>query len=140
MSTPTPPPAPPNLTELLAALATLRPQTPPQTADEKNLLKGASTIIGAIVLALCLWVGSSVNGLGTTVTRIAANIDAVQKSLSDLQATQSSTAQQLSDMKAVNAKQDARADAVDADLVRVKERMRIIEGQKPLGEDPTRPF
>ncbi|WP_298810648.1 hypothetical protein [uncultured Sphingomonas sp.] len=104
-------------------------QLPP---DDRGLAKHASTVIVAIILALCLWVGNSVSSLGTTVTRMSANVDALQKGIADLQASQGSASVQLSDTKATNAKQDARADAMEADMSRVKERVRILEGQRPL--------
>lgn len=126
-------PTPPTLSEIMAAMAALRPTPSPDT----GLAKHASTIVVAILLALCLWVGSSVSSLSTIVTRMSANFDALQKSITDLQQTQGSAATQLSDARAANAKQDARLDAFDADLNRLKERTRMLEGQKPVYVSPS---
>ncbi|WP_294356312.1 hypothetical protein [uncultured Sphingomonas sp.] len=129
------------LDDLAALIAATRPPPPtpaPVTLppDDRGLAKHASTVIVAIILALCLWVGNSVSSLGTTVTRMSANVDALQKGIADLQASQGSASVQLSDTKATNAKQDARADAMEADMGRVKERVRILEGQKPITVEP----
>lgn len=148
MSAAPPPAPPPSQLELLAALVPLlRPPAPPAApaAERGDLTKtivgGIVATIGAVALALIFWVGTSVSGLSTTVTKIGANVDQVQKSIADLQATQGATSTQLSDGKAANAKQDARADAQEADINRVKERVRILEGQKPLGAGrPAEPF
>jgi hypothetical protein len=63
---------------------------------------------------------------------LSANVSSVQKSIADLQTSQGSAAQQLADGKAIDAKQDSRLDGHDAEFNRLKERMRIVEGQKPL--------
>ena len=134
------PAAPPSMNDMLTIIAALRPAATPTTATPgpekegttKVVVGGVISMIGAIILGLIFWVGSSVNGLSTSVTKMGANLDQLQKSISDLQQSQGTTSQQLSDGKAVNARQDARMDAVDADINRMKERLRIVEGQKPL--------
>ncbi|MET4594551.1 hypothetical protein [Sphingomonas sp. PvP015] len=98
----------------------------------KVVVGGICTMLGAIILALIFWVGSSVNGLGTTVTKMSANVDQLQKSIADLQQTQGSATQALGDLRATNAKQDAEQLAIKEDLNRMKERIRIVEGQPPL--------
>jgi hypothetical protein len=147
MSTP-PPATPPSQLELIAALVPLlRPPAPPASPAvergdlTRTIVGGIVATIGAVALALIFWVGTSVSGLSTAVTKMGGNVEGVQKAIADLQATQGSTSTQLSDGKAVNAKQDARADAQEADMNRVKERVRILEGQKPLGLGrPAEPF
>jgi septal ring factor EnvC (AmiA/AmiB activator) len=101
----------------------------------KLVVGGICAMLGAIILALIFWVGSSVNGLGTTVTKMSANVDQLQKSIADLQQTQGTATQQLSDIRTANARQDARHDAVEAEIKRMKERIRIVEGQPPLRGD-----
>lgn len=119
-----------DLNDIVSLIAATRP--PAVAHEERGLAKHAATIIVAIILALCLWVGASVSSLGTTVTRMSANVDALQKGIADLQTSQGSASIQLSDTKATNAKQDARADAMEADVLRVKERVRMLEGQRPI--------
>ncbi|TCP94482.1 hypothetical protein C8J42_101948 [Sphingomonas sp. PP-CE-1A-559] len=119
-----------DLNDIASLIAATRP--PAVASEERGLAKHAATIIVAIILALCLWVGASVSSLGTTVTRMSANVDALQKGIADLQTSQGSASIQLSDTKATNAKQDARADAMEADVLRVKERVRMLEGQRPV--------
>jgi septal ring factor EnvC (AmiA/AmiB activator) len=136
-STPSPSPS---LMEILQAVQMMNPPaqaTAVVNKDEdrgvtKAIVGGICAMLGAIILALIFWVGSSVNGLGTTVTKMSANVDQLQKSIADLQQTQGTATQQLSDIRTTNAKQDAEQDAVKADIVRMKERLRIVEGQKPL--------
>lgn len=115
------------------------PPVPPAPVEREGVTKlivgGVIVLIGAIMLALFFWVGSSVNGLNTTVTKMSANVDQLQKSIADLQQTQGTATQQLSDIRNTNTRQDARADAVDADLKRMKERIRMAEGQRPLSGD-----
>ncbi|TCP92737.1 hypothetical protein C8J42_102513 [Sphingomonas sp. PP-CE-1A-559] len=101
----------------------------------KLIVGGIVVLIGVIMLGVFGWVGSSVNGLNTTVTKMSANVDQLQKSIADLQQTQGTATQQLSDIRTQNARQDARADAVEADLKRMKERIRMAEGQRPLTGD-----
>lgn len=119
-----------DLNDIASLIAATRP--PAAHVEERGLAKHAATIVVAIILALCLWVGASVSSLGTIVTRMSANVDALQKGIADLQASQGSASLQLSDTKATNARQDARADAMEADVVRVKERVRMLEGQRPI--------
>jgi hypothetical protein len=139
MSNVTPPN--PSLMEIMQAAQLLQanaaaPAPAPTRDDDRGVTKlvvgGICAMLGAIILALIFWVGSSVNGLGTTVTKMSANVDQLQKSIADLQQTQGTATQQLSDIRTTNAKQDARQDAIDADMNRVKERVRILEGQKAL--------
>lgn len=101
----------------------------------KLIIGGVVGFIGIVMMAVFLWVGSSVQGLNTTVTKMSANVDQLQKSIADLQQTQGTATQQLSDVRATNARQDARQDAVEADLKRMKERIRIAERQQPLRGD-----
>ncbi len=101
----------------------------------KLIVGGVVILIGAIMLGLFGWVGTSVNGLNTTVTKMSANVDQLQKSIADLQQTQGTAAQQLSDIRNTNTRQDARDDAIEAEMKRVKDRVRMAEGQKPLNPD-----
>jgi Flp pilus assembly pilin Flp len=101
----------------------------------KLIVGGVIAVIGVIMLAVFGWVGTSVNGLNTTVTKMSANVDQLQKSIADLQQTQGTATQQLSDIRTQNARQDARDDAIEAEMKRVKDRVRIAEGQKPLRTD-----
>jgi len=130
-------PAQPSQLELLAALVPLlRPPATPSGGDDRGITRlivgGATAAIGAIMLGLIFWVGTSVNSLSGSVTKMSANVDQLQKSIADLQVNQGATSTQVSDGKATNAKQDARADAQEADINRIKERVRMLEGQKPL--------
>jgi hypothetical protein len=136
-----------NLGQMLDLLKAFNPPAPPVVAPivapvnddsggvTKLIVGGIVVLIGVIMLGVFGWVGSSVNGLNTTVTKMSANVDQLQKSIADLQQTQGTATQQLSDIRTQNARQDARADAVEADLKRMKERIRMAEGQKPLTGD-----
>ena len=141
----TPPTPSPTLMEIMQAMQLMHtPSAPvpvpvPARDDDRGVTKlivgGVVILIGAIMLGLFGWVGTSVNGLNTTVTKMSANVDQLQKSIADLQQTQGTATQQLSDIRTQNARQDARADAVEADLKRMKERIRMAEGQRPLTGD-----
>ncbi|MBD8699267.1 hypothetical protein IFT54_05485 [Sphingomonas sp. CFBP 13714] len=137
-----------NLGQMLDLLKAFNPPVAPVVAPVVTAVKGEDNagvtkivvagiiaLIGAIMLALFFWVGTSVNGLNTTVTKMSSNVDQLQKSIAELQQTQGSAAQQLSDLRITNTRQDARHDAVEADLKRMKERIRMAEGQKPLSGD-----
>lgn len=138
---------PVTLSEIIQMMAVMNPTPAPvavvaPTADRdgdagvtKLIVGGIVVLIGVIMLGVFGWVGSSVNGLNTTVTKMSANVDQLQKSIADLQQTQGTATQQLSDIRTQNARQDARADAVEADLKRMKERIRMAEGQRPLTGD-----
>jgi Flp pilus assembly pilin Flp len=138
------PPTPsPSLMEIMQAMQLMQaPPAPvpvPIRDDDRGVTKlivgGVIAVIGVIMLAVFGWVGTSVNGLNTTVTKMSANVDQLQKSIADLQQTQGTATQQLSDIRTQNARQDARDDAIEAEMKRVKDRVRIAEGQKPLRTD-----
>ena len=138
------PPTPsPSLMEIMQAMQLMQaPPAPvpvPIRDDDRGVTKlivgGVIAVIGVIMLAVFGWVGTSVNGLNTTVTKMSANVDQLQKSIADLQQTQGTATQQLSDIRTQNARQDARDDAIEAEMKRVKDRVRIAEGQKPLRND-----
>ena len=137
-----------NLNEMLGLLQAFHqpvaPVVAPIVAPIKNddgggvtklIVGGIVVLIGVIMLGVFGWGGSSVNGLNQTVTKMSANVDQLQKSIADLQQTQGTASQQLSDLRITNTRQDARHDAVEADLKRMKERIRMVEGQKPLSGD-----
>lgn len=128
---------PPSLMEMIGAMNALQhqnsPPVPPVDNSGNTFAKAAGGIIVALVLALMVWVGSTLSGLTTSMATLTANVSSVQKSIADLQQSQGSAAQQLADGKANDAKQDARLDAHEADTNRIKERIRMLEGQEPLG-------
>lgn len=115
---------------LVAALAALSP-------EERGFAKHASTIIGAVILALILWAGGQLLNLNNTVTRMSADVSALSKSIDGLQTGQGASAKIIGDLQRSDAAQDARDNAYEADMNRVKERVRMLEGQKPL--DLSRP-
>lgn len=131
----------PSLMEIMQAMQLMQSPPPvlqPVAAVEadggvtKLVVGGICAMLGAIILALIFWLGSSVSGLTTTVTKMSANVDQLQKSIADLQQTQGTATQQLADIRTTNAKQDAEQVSIKEDLNRMKERIRIVEGQKPL--------
>jgi hypothetical protein len=127
---------PPSLMEMIGAMNALQHQNASSAAPVDNsgntFAKTAGGVIVALVLALMVWVGSTLSGLTTSMATLTANVSSVQKSIADLQTSQGSAAQQLADGKANDAKQDARLDAHEADTNRIKERIRMLEGQEPL--------
>lgn len=122
----------PSLMEMIGAMNALHPTAAPVDNSGNTFAKAAGGVIVALVLALMVWVGSTLSGLTTSMATLTANVSSVQKSIADLQQSQGSTLQQLADGKASDAKQDARLDAHEADTNRIKERVRMLEGQKPL--------
>jgi hypothetical protein len=116
--------------DIVAAIQVLNAQQ-----DERGVMKHAPSIIVAILLGLIFWVGATLLSLNNTVTRMSANVDTLSKSISDLQSGQGASSKTIGDLQALTARQDARSDAIEADMSRVKERMRILEGQKPLELD-----
>ncbi len=122
-------PRAPTSKQTLEIVAAIQALTPP---EEKGIAKHATSIIVAIVLALILWVGGTLWGLNNTVTRMSANVDTLSKSISDLQSGQGASTKTISDLQRSDAAQDARGNAFEADMNRIKERVRILEGQRPL--------
>ncbi len=130
------PPAP-SLAQLLEAMQAMHAVPAPAPSNEERgvtrvIVGGVTAMIGAIMLALFFWVGTSVSSLSTAVTKMSANVDQLQKSITDLQQSQGTASQQLADGKATDARQDARLDGHDAETNRIKERIRVLEGQPPL--------
>lgn len=120
---PSAPVADPNLVAAIQALA---------TPDERGIMKHASSIIGAVILALILWAGGQLLNLNNTVTRMSADVSALSKSIDGLQTGQGASAKTIVDLQRSDAAQDARDNAYEADMNRVKERVRMLEGQRPL--------
>jgi len=149
MSANNPPPASPSLMEIMQAMALVHPAPAPVapvpvavpvTAEKdggvtKLIIGGVIAFIGFILLLTFGYAANSLTNLNTTVTKMSSNVDQLQKSIAELQQTQGSASQQLSDLRITNTRQDARDDAVEADLKRMKERIRMAEGQKPLSGD-----
>lgn len=129
-------PAPPAQSEIVAAIQAL--SAAQSSADDRGMLKHASTIIVAVILALVLWVGATLLSLNTTVTRMSANVDVLSKTIDGLQTGSAASGKTIGDLQAMTARQDARANAIEADVNRVKERVRMLEGQKPLDMDRVR--
>ena len=100
--------------------------------EEKGIAKHVQSIIVAVILALTFWVGTTLLSLNNIGTKMSANIDGLTKSISDLQAGQGQSSRTIGDLRNAQAASKARQDASDADMNRVKERIRILEGQKPL--------
>lgn len=118
---------------ILAASAAI-PAAPVQKDDSlsKTVITGICALLGAIVLALIFWVGSSVSTLSTDVTKMSANVDNLQKSITDLQQGQGASAKTIADLQAGQAASGARSTAIEQDIGRIKERVRTLEGQPPL--------
>jgi predicted RND superfamily exporter protein len=109
--------------------------------EEKGIAKHAPGIVVAIILGLIFWVGATLLNLNNTVTKMSANVDGLTKSISDLQANQGQSSKTIGDLLAASAAAKARQDAAEADMNRVKERVRILEGQKPLtNQDANGPY
>ena len=131
---------PPTLMEIMQAVslahqpAPVAPVVPPasETSLTRAIITGTSAMIGIIVIGLLAWVATSVSNLNTNMGIVSVSLTTIQKSIADLQQSQGSAAQQLADGKAIDAKQDARLDAHEADMSRVKERIRLLEGQPPV--------
>ena len=123
----------PTLAEVVALARSLAtpPPAPPQ-APENGILKAIAAGAGTILVALCIWVGSTISGLSNTMTKVSTNVDAMTKQIGDMQVTQQTTTGRMSDMQAAIAKNGSRIDAIADDQTRLRERMRIVEGQKPL--------
>lgn len=63
---------------------------------------------------------------------MSANVDTLSKLISDLQSGQGASSKTISDLQRSDAAQDARDQAYEADMSRVKEHVRMLEGQRPL--------
>lgn len=131
----------PSAADIAAAMAVLTPHItppappPPPPADNsvvKLVVGGVVALIGIIMAALFIWVGSSVQDLSRSVTLMSANVDNLQKSITELQQGQGANSKSTSDLQAQVAAGAARSTAIEQDMNRVKERVRILEGQRPL--------
>lgn len=102
----------------------------------KSVVNGAVGIVGLILVALIFWIGSSINDLSKSVMIMSANVDSLQKSIGQLQQGQGETSKTTTDLQAGLAAGGARTTAIEADINRVKERVRQLEGQRPLNVTP----
>lgn len=130
----------PSAASIAAAVAALTPVPVPVPAPRQEnslaekIIGGAATLIGAIILALLFWVGNSIGDLSKSVTLMSANVDNLQKAIADLQQGQGATSKTTSDLQAGLAASGARTTAIENDVTRVKERVRMLEGQRPLNQ------
>lgn len=100
--------------------------------EPRGMEKHAAAFIGAVLLALILWFGTQVWTLTTTVTTLNATVATLAKSIDDLQTGQNGSSKITSDLQAGQAAAKATTDAIKEDMNRIKERVRMLEGQKPL--------
>jgi len=134
----TPTEKPPTLMEIMQAVSLAHQPAPvaAPSSDKDSLTRaiitGVSATIGLIIIGLLGWMATSVSTLNTNMGIVSVSLTTIQKSIADLQQSQGSAAQQLADGKAIDAKQDARIEAHEADMSRVKERIRLLEGQPPV--------
>ncbi|MFW2829868.1 hypothetical protein [Sphingomonas sp. ID0503] len=121
-----------SLAELAAALKVLQPPPAPVAAEATGIAKHAGTIVVAIMLALCLWVGATIYSLAQTTTQVSTKLDAMQKALDGMSSEQQQTGQRIAEIMAAQAKGDQRLTAVELEQQRMRERLRAVEGQAPL--------
>ncbi len=121
-------PEPPSMNDILTAVAALRPAP----VEEKGLAKHVGTIIVALLLALCLWVGATLVSVGNTLTKVSTSVDNIQKSVDELKLAQNGMNDKIADLQSRLAQHDQRLNSIDGIDTRLAERLRIVEGQKPL--------
>ena len=124
----------PTAADIAAAIATASANAPKDDGITKLVVGGIVSFIGVTMMALFFWVGTSVNDLSKSVTIMGANVENLQKSITDLQQGQGATSKTTSDLQAQVAAGAARTTAIEQDASRMKERLRILEGQKPLNQ------
>ena len=125
----------PLLDDLVALLAALRPAGP----DAQSLSKGVQTLIVAAALGIGAWVMSSINAVQATLAGVSTTVQSIQKAIGDVQTAQGSAAAAIADMLAQNAQLVQRVTTLEAGSQRMSDRIRIVEGQKPLepqGREP----
>lgn len=125
--------APPTLADVLAAARALAPAPsgpPPSLAD--GLANRASTLLTGFVSAAVLAAAGGLWSMSSTLSSVSTKVDTVQKTITDIQADQRAADGRVSDLQAAVAKQDSRLSGYSDRLDRVLERVRILEGQKPL--------
>lgn len=120
----------PNFAELVASLAALRPQ---QQQDQQGLAKHVGNGLALIVLAMGFWMATTISTLQNTLTQVSTTVTAINKTLGDVQASQGATVSEVSDLKAQNAALAQRVTTIETGIQRNADRMRLLEGQKPLG-------
>ena len=124
------PPAdpPPSMNDILTAVAALRPAP----VEEKGFAKFGFPVVIALVIGLLGWAGASLSSLSTAVATMAANLTTVQKSVDELNTRTAGITDKIADLQSRLAQHDLRLNAVETEDLRMKERIRIAEGQKPI--------
>lgn len=118
----------PSLNDFIDALAKTRAPAP----EESGLAKYIAAAIGAIAIALCLWVGSTLVSVGQTISTMNANVINIGKAVDDLKTQQSGLGDKVADLQSRLAQHDLRLNAIDQWRQSTNDRLRIVEGQKPL--------
>lgn len=124
-------PTGPSTEEIVAAIKALS-----ASQEEKGWTRHIPSMIVAVMLALLFWFGSTVFNLTTAVTTLSVNVNQMAKTMTDYQGVQAGSAKTIGDLQERTAREDARISAVEQDGLRTKERIRILEGQKPLSSVP----
>lgn len=120
----------PSLAEILAAARALAPTPPPSSAD--GMAKQVSTVLVGLVSAAFIAAATGLFSMSGTLASVKTTLDTVQKSVNDMQADRRADAGRISDIQTAVAKQDGRITAGAEGLDRVRERVRLLEGQPSL--------
>lgn len=119
----------PSFGELAAALAALnRPAQPEQLGFAKHVGNG----LAVLVIGMGVWMASTISSLQNTLTGVSTKVDAISKTLGDVQTAQNGSVAAIGDIKAQNVGLAQRVTTLETNVQRLNDRMRIVEGQKPL--------
>lgn len=130
---PTPEPVEPPMSsrELLLAIASLRP--PEESSGvQKIVVMIMVPIVVAIVVGLLAWVGTTVSGVGSSISSMQTSLIMVQKSVDALTAKQTDEHDKIAEVASRVSQHDLRLNSLEQGQSRQNDRIRIAEGQKPL--------
>jgi hypothetical protein len=121
---------PPDLAQMAALLAAMRPTSP----DTQSLPRIFQGMIVVIALAVAFWVVTSINTMQQTLVGVSMTVKAIQDSVGSVQSAQTGSANQIGDLRASSAQIAVRVSALETAVLRNADRLRVLEGQKPIDE------
>lgn len=125
----------PSLAELVNALSAMRQR---DTPEPQGLAKHVGNGMAVIVLAMGFWMANGISNMQRDLAEVSTKVEAIGDTVGKMQQAQNGTGADIGDMKAKAAELAARVTALESSRTSFNDRMRIVEGQKPLSGDDRR--
>lgn len=97
-------------------------------STDAGLSRSIGIVVQALAIGVLMWVGATVSELSKTVAVISSQVTSAISDMKD-------TKKDIGDIKEQQASLTAHDAAQDGDISRMKDRLRVVEHQAPVGGD-----